>query len=938
MRTAYFLRWVLGAAAPVALLGAASAVRDATPPAGRLDGSVVPSRYSIELSIDPLKASFSGKVIIDVALKHAQDAIWLHGKNLQVSEAYLMDKESNRIDASYAERLDSGVALLTLSRAAPAGLAQLHFRYSAPFNDSANALYKVEHGGSSYAITQMEPIAARQVFPGFDEPGFKVPFDLAVIAKKGDIVVTTTPETSATALDEGSVRHVFARTRPLPTYLLAFAVGPYDVVDFGRIPANPVRDRGLALRGIAARGQGHRMTYALKNTPGLLAALEDYFGSGYPYEKLDLIAVPEGFGGAMENVGAITYDEYLLLMDENAPLEQRRAYMAVHAHELAHMWFGNLVTPEWWNDIWLNESFASWMEHKAARAHWPEGEFDRAALKDSLGAMVNDSLASARQIREPIDHNDEIASAFDGITYQKGGGVLSMLERYVGEEPFKAGIRLHMKRHQDGTATAEDFIASVAQGSNRAEIKAAFESFIGQPGVPLVAVKLDCRDEQNPRLDLQQTRYAPLGSSIKPDGSSWRIPFCVAFVADGERRTSCALLASKQQSLGLEAKACPTEVHPNADGAGYYRFTLDDAGWRSLVAGTASMPPAEALAFADSLDAAFRAGVVSAEFYVSGMAALVSHDAWDVVAATAAYLEQIAQVIDVAQLPTVEQAFREIAAPRFARLGNGSDTGSVLLRQDLQRFLIVIAKDKAMRKPLAAQAAAILGLDRDPDPSAAPADEHETIFSVGVQDLGEPFFDLLLKRTLATDDPTFRESAIGALARVEDPPLMRKLQAAALAGEFKGSELLAVLFRQMQRTATREPTYAWLMQNDEAIIGMIPETFRSNAVPALGGTFCTDARANEWQVFIRSHAAELPGHERDLAQALESIRLCAALKQASAASLVAAFEYYERKHAANRRAGSLGRGHLVQPEREAAGHLFVQMLPMTAPGFAPAGT
>ena len=888
-------RWIVCALAPIVLFAAcqpSTTVRDSAPPVGQLGKTVAPTRYSIELSIDPSRDKFSGKVVIDITLKEAQDAIWLHGKNLKVSEVYLTDAESKRIDASYEERQDSGVALVTLARNAPAGASQLHFAYSAPFNTATNALFKVERDGNYYAATQFEATAARQVFPGFDEPGFKVPFDISVIARKGDAVVATTPEAFTKDLADGSVLHAFARTRPLPTYLIALAVGPYDVVDFGMIPVNSVRDHEVPLRGIAAKGLGGEMQYALKNTAGLLSALETYFGTPYPYEKLDLIAVPESFGGAMENVGAITYDEYLMLMDENSPLDQRRAYASVHAHEMSHMWFGDLVTPAWWNDIWLNESFASWMENKAAHAYWPDGQFDRETLKGALGAMVNDSLASARQIREPIDNNDKINSAFDGITYEKGGGVLAMLEHYVGEKQFQAGVRLHLKRHADSTATAEDFIASVATGSDRPEVEAAFKSFIEQPGVPLVSAKLDCNNGDRPRLDLRQARYAPLGSSIKPDVGEWKIPFCVAYIANGARKSTCALIDKKEQSLDLEAGACPTQVHPNADGTGYYRFTLDDAGWQRLTAGATKLSPAEALVFADSLDAAFRAGTVTAKAYASGMTALVNHNAWDVVAAATGYLEEVTRIIDPKDLGPVEQAFRAIATPRYARLAGASDSQSQLLHKRLQRFLIVIAKDQAMRKPLARQAARAVGLNGKPDPSAASASELETIFTVGVQDLGEPFFDLLLKQMIASEDPEFRNSAIGALARVEDPGLARKLEAAVLAGGFKGTEMLGVLNRQMNRPATTEQTYVWLKVNDKAIIKMIPEAFRSNIFPTFGGAFCTSERADEWQQFVESHAAELPGYERDLAQTIESIHLCAGLKRASAADLLAALGNY----------------------------------------------
>jgi alanyl aminopeptidase len=341
--------------------------------------------------------------------------------------------------------------------------------------------------------------------------------------------------------------------------------------------------------------------------------------------------------------------------------------------------------------------------------------------------------------------------------------------------------------------------------------------------------------------------------------------------------------------MDLEAASCPTQLHPNADGTGYYRFTLDDAGWQGLVAAGTRLSAAEALAFADSLDAAFRAGTVSEKTYVAGMVALVNHKAWDVVTAATGYLEEVTKIIDPEDLGPVEQAFSAIARPRYARLAGAPDSASQLLHKRLQRFLIVVAKDQAMRKPLARQAARAIGLNGKADPSAVPASELETIYTVGVQDLGEPFFDLLLKQAIASEDPEFRYSAIGALARVEDPALVKELEAAVMAGHFKGSEMLGVVFRQMGRPATTEQTYAWLKENDKAIIAMIPETFRSNVYPTFGVAFCSNERADEWQKYVKSHAASLHGYERDLAQTIETIHLCAGLKQASAAELIAAF-------------------------------------------------
>ena len=876
---------------PVAAESVAAVTNDAPP--GQLDNSVFPSHYRLELKIDPSRETFEGTTAIDLVFNQSVDSFWLHGKNLEVTEAWLMTADSRRIEANYEQQLESGVALVSFAEPVAAGTASLHFIYSAPFNTSVNALFKVVRGEESYAASQFEPTGARQLFPGFDQPEFKVPFDLVLITRANDVVVTNTPEASVEDLGDGYVKHVFETTRPLPTYLLAFAVGPYDLVDHGMIPPNSVRDREVALRGVTAKGMGKRMQYALKNTDGILTKLEEYFGTPYPYKKLDLIAVPESFGGAMENPGAITYDEYLILLDENSPADQRRAYVSVHAHELAHQWFGDLVTPVWWNDIWLNEAFATWMGNKAADAFWADGEFERSSLRGALGAMDNDSLAAARQIREPVTSTEAIADAFDGITYQKGGGVLAMLERYVGEGGFQAGVRLHMQRHADGTATAEDFMASLAEGSGRAELIPAFKSFIEQPGVPLVSASVNCEDAQNPMLEISQSRYAPLGSSIDPQVGEWQIPVCVSYDDAGTQKSTCAMLNEGSKSIKLDSGTCPSGLHPNADGAGYYRFSLDESWWEGLIADLPNQPATEALVLADSLGAAFNAGKMPGKTYVSGLAALINHEAWDVVDAAMVQLEQLTNIVDVNQLGTLEQTFREMVQPRFTQLAGSGDMSSELLQQRMQRFLIVMAKDQAMRKPLAIQAAARIGLNGDPDPSAVPVNELETVLSIGVQDLGEEFFDLLLEQAISSEDPTFRQAATGALARVEEPALVKKLQNAVLTGAFKGTEAVGIMFRQMVRVATTELTYAWITENDEAVINMIPETRRSSTVPAFGGAFCSNQRADDWQAFILSHADKLPGYERSLAQTIESVQLCAAIKQAKANELVAAFKDYK---------------------------------------------
>jgi len=417
-------------------------------PHAQLSGNVIPQAYRINIRMDPDANQFNGEVEIDVDIEKPTDKIWLHGKEMNVNSAVAITGDQQTIlnftELSAADA-PSGISYLTSDSILPAGETTLKLVYETPYNQALNSAYQVKRDGDAYIVTQFEPLGARQAFPSFDEPKYKVPFTLSITAPPDDFVYANTPETQVTKLDDGWIKHDFATTRPLPTYLVAFGAGPYDVVDFGNIPPNDIRKRPIRLRGIAAKGEGIRMTYALANTDGILSALEEYFGTEYPYEKLDLIAAPNYAFGAMENPGAIVYRESLLLLDADA--------------------LGDLVTPVWWEDIWLNEAFATWMGNKSLTMWKPDGNFDNVTLNASLDAMNIDTLSTTRKVREPLKRSENVMDQFDGITYRKGGGVLSMFESFVGEEKFRDGVRLHMERYADGVATGDDFFQSIADGS-----------------------------------------------------------------------------------------------------------------------------------------------------------------------------------------------------------------------------------------------------------------------------------------------------------------------------------------------------------------------------------------------------------------------------------------------------------------------------------------
>lgn len=855
-------------------------------PVGMLSDDVRPLACRLDLVINPDEETFHGVVEIDVETARDLSRIWLHGDRLNVESFYATLSDGSTVNAAYEQKDVTGVARLTFERALPKGALTLHGEYSASFATSPAGLYRAEEGGLYYAASQFESISARSLFPGFDEPLFKTPYDISVTAKSSDVVVTIAPEVSAETVDSGMVRHVFKTTKPVPSYLLAFAVGPYDVNEWTALPPNDVRARPLPLRGIAARGKGGRMDYALENTAGIVQLLEDYFDTPFPYDKLDLVAPPDFFGGAMENVGAIFYNEFLMMMDENSALSQRRSYETVHAHELAHQWFGDYVTPAWWDDIWLNESFASWMEYKIARAHWPEGQFDRNTLRDGLEAMSQDSLINARQIRNPVETNASIDDSFDGVTYEKGGAVLAMFESYLGEEAFREGIRTHMQRFPHGTATVDDFMKSMADGSGRPEVIPAFRSFISQPGVPLLAAQLDC--DGAPVLKLHQSRYAPLGSKIDTD-AAWKIPACVAYGTDSGGGQTCSLIDAPDFSLALPSGQCPAYVVPNGDGSGYFRFALDEAGWKALAEAGEKLTPEQALAYADSLDAAFRAGAASSDVLLDGFTALSRHAAWDVVSSVADKLELLTEIApDDEALSNMQALAGKIMGPVYAALGDSDDAQSQLLRTSLARFMAVVAIDPETRSGMLGAARAYVGLDGDRDETAIDPDLVETVLSVGVQEDGAPFFDALLALVRGSDDPALRGDGIGALARTEDPALTVRLLDAVIAEEFSANEMNRAVFRQISRPKTRDVAWAWVKGHYPALYERNAGLFGGRTMVAYGGNFCSEEAEADYKAYVLGHKDDLPGYERSFAQITESIELCTALKTAKGAELAAA--------------------------------------------------
>ena len=857
---------------------------DQNVPVGRLGDAVTPSAYRLELTILPDQDDFSGVTEIDIEIRAAARSIYLHGRDLVVQDAELTSATGGSYTGSYQQVHDTGVARIDFDEEIPAGAATLRISYSAPFQDTGQGLYKSTVNNIPYTFTQFQPISARRVFPGFDEPIFKVPFDISVVARDTHTVVTNTPAIETQPAGDGLQLTRFATTQPLPTYLLAFAVGELDVVEWAPVPQSRVRDWPLPLRGIATKGEGPRMEFALESTAPLLTYLEEYFDTEYPYAKLDIISSP-GHSGAMENAGAIVYASAMILIDENSPAKQQRRFGAVHAHEIAHHWFGDLVTPKWWDDIWLNESFASWMSFKAAHDWRPDFKLDVSTVLQALAIMSLDGRISARQIRNPVDHNDDIGSAFDGITYLKGGGVLAMFENYLGEEGFRDGIRTHIERFPNGVADVEDFMSSLAEGSGRPDVITAFRSFIDQAGLPIVGVSTTCAGD-SPRLSVTQSRYLPLGSKGNTQ-RTWEIPFCASYAIDGEAGRQCTLLKQETAVIDLELSGCPDYVMPNADAGGYYRFALDEAGWLALMDNFPNLGEREALAAADSLTAAYEAGRVSTTTLMAAYRQIAKSNHRNVTMAPSAKLKRIRDdVADAETAPAIEALMREIYQPRLADIGiqalEDESIDTALLRGSLVKFLAMEAKDQKLRTMLSKQAGNYIRMGEesaDIDKSAIDPAFTAVALNVAVQDLGAPFAETLFERLLSSDDARFREQASEALGHANDADVAAWVRDRAFDKRLKGREPTNLIFGLASTSSQRRATFDWFKTNSQEFMQIVP-VFAHRFLPNIGSGFCTLPERQEVESVFAEVIEQAPAAARTSREALEKIELCAALADA----------------------------------------------------------
>ncbi|MEZ5960291.1 MAG: M1 family metallopeptidase [Hyphomonadaceae bacterium] len=622
------------------------------------EGATTPLRYEISVTPDVDAATFTGDTVITIETAAALESVTMNALDLTVQRASI-DGAAARAEVN----AEAQTLTLTPRRALRPGRHTIRIAYAGKIYDDAYGLFRVEYqdqGQTKRAIaTQFEPGDARRFSPMWDQPNLRAVFSLTVTAPSDQFVVGNMPAAQTTRLSGNRTRTRFADTPSMPSYLLFLAVG-----DFERV----TRQVGNVELGVVVRrGQGHRTAAALEAGEQSLNYFTEYFDIPYPLPKLDMIGVPGAGGfGAMENWGAILYFDQYLLVDDNSSAAERQNVFGIVAHEIAHQWFGNLVTMHWWDDLWLNEGFASWMAAKATEAVHPDWNPWMAQLTDGTAtAMALDAREGTHAVVQEVNTIDDANLAFDTITYEKGLAVIRMLEAYVGEEDFRTGVRNYINSRRYGSARTEDLWAAI-QGASGQPVLEIARSFTSQPGYPLIrAESHDCRTSRGANISLEQRRFA-MDDSARTD-ERWTIPIMIRRVGGNEARV---VFPASQQGIGETVLSTCQPYLVNAGQSGFFRVIYDDANFIRLRDGFAELAEVDQLGLLLDYYAFGRSGDAPFTNYLELVNVLPADADPVIVMDTAASMSAFAAYTQDRPSSDAVRAYgRRVLEPYFARVG-----------------------------------------------------------------------------------------------------------------------------------------------------------------------------------------------------------------------------------------------------------------------------
>lgn len=836
--------------------------------AQRLPEGVAPIHYALSFSPNVPAARFVGHEEIQVHLLKSTDAITLNAADIEFNRASVQSSEGRQevhvvLDPSHQ------TATLQLPKPVAAGDAVLQIDFTGVLNNRLRGFYLVHGKTRDYASTQFESTDARRAFPAFDEPAMKATFDISLNVDEGDTAISNGAIVADTPGPEpGKHTLRFGTTPKMSTYLVAMLVGDWKCIEGG--------SDGIPIRICATPDKIELGGFALESAEHILHSLNQYYGIPYPYKKLDIIAVPDFEAGAMENAAALTFREILLLVDEHhSSVGARRGVAEVLAHEMTHMWFGDLVTMQWWDDLWLNEGFATWMVSKPVGEWKPEWKESLQDVQDSSRTLNLDSSPATRKIRAQASTPDEINELFDGVAYGKASAVLHMVEEYIGPEVFRAGVRQYLQKYAYGNATAEDFWNTLAQVS-RQPMDKIMGSFVDQPGVPMVSVHSHCSGGKT-IVEATQRRFYLEGSLMDdPSSQTWAIPVCFNM---GETR-DCRILDHKQQEFTFEG--CHSEFSADASGSGYYRTQYSGENFRHLPVPSWNSAQRDRLV-GDSW-ALVQAGKQSVGEYLD-LLRRMGPDRERVVFETEIQpLPTIADnLTDSEGRATLSELIRDLAGPGVRRLGWSPAPGEGDDDRQLRPTLLALLGNFG-DEPEVLQHAAKLTDRYLQDRSSLDASLVPTVLNLAAKTGGPALYARYLDAARTAKSPEEFLNFLFALVAFSEPELVKRTLEIAVSPEVRSQDSPFLLVALLNRPATRKPAWTWMKQHWPEVQARFTMSSGSRVVAA-AGSFCARADRDDVQGFFASHPVE--SSERTLSLALHRIDACIELRSSQSQNLAA---------------------------------------------------
>jgi puromycin-sensitive aminopeptidase len=839
----------------------------------RLPRHVRPTRYDLRLEPDLTTLTFTGDETVTLEVQEATAEIVLNAVDLVFGEATLTNARGESQRGTPIVDEGSERCRITFPARIEPGTWRLRLAFTGTLNDKLRGFYRSSYKDPTgearlMAATQFEATDARRAFPCWDEPAFKAVFAVTLVI---DPKLTAVSNTSIVGerLERGRKVVTFADTMKMSTYLVAFVVGELEATDAIMVGRTPVRVWCVP-------GKRHLAAFGHEIGVASLKFFEDYYGLPYPSDKLDLLAIPDFAAGAMENLGAITFRETALLVDARAASHVELERVAdVVAHENAHMWFGDLVTMTWWNGIWLNEAFATFMEILAVDAWKPEWQRWTTFGVSRAAALSVDGLHSTRPIEFHVEAPRDADAMFDVLTYEKGASVLRMLEQYLGSTVFRDGVREYLRRHAYANAETGDLWAALGRAANQ-PIPEVMDAWIFKPGYPLVSARLDGN-----QLVLSQQRFTYLpeplpGSTPAPSNQLWQVPVQVRFSAAGRPSSERQLLSGTEARLPVPERL--DSVLVNEGGHGFYRVRYSGELLERLLGRLSGLAAIERFNLVNDAWAVTVAGHMSLTDYLELTARFRGErdrNVWSVLLASFAMLNRI---VEPEHRPRLAALVRDRATPAFAELGwtprPGEDELTRQLRGDLIRALGVLGDDRAIRARAAelyAQAWA------DLDPNVLPA-----IIAVLAHAGDAARYEEFLKKFRSASTPQEEQRYLYALAAFRQRELLAQTLARAINGEFRTQDAPFVVRSLLTSVHARELAWEFVKANWDTMERQYPKAGLRRLAEGVVG-LATPELERDVHAFFQARRPEFGG--KTLEQYLEQLRIAVRLRERESAAL-----------------------------------------------------